>query len=279
MYKKTLTLMLVAIIITSGSVAAKICPSVTIKDAKIIQVNSAMNMGTRIQLPTQLIGKPVVSNPDLWDAEGLANHIVVKPNSPSAQGEKAMLFAFLEDGTTIDIELTRVDKNKNQPCLLLKLDNAAQSVQDGLKNSYSRNTQQTTNESAHNLMLQRQMISMQQSFTEEKKKAVTEALRTYRYYIYTRYTWDQSGNNFVGGNLISDVYDDGRFTYIRLSQKNKGLLAIEAEVGGDIAVIPYKYDDSYGIYQISGIYPKFKMKIDNVSVSINRSDIKTNGAS
>lgn len=278
MYKKTL-IVIISAIFSASFASAKTCPSAVIKEAKIIQVKSAINMGTRIQLPAPLVGKPVVSNPDLWDVDGLVNHIVVKPNSPTSQGEKAMLFAFLEDGTTIDIELTRVDKNNNQPCVILKTDNANQAVQNGLKNISPKNSQSSVNDAAQNMLLQRQMIAMQQSFEQEKKNGIAEALRTYRFYIYTRYNWEQSGSGFVGGNLISDVYDDGRFTYIRLSQKNKGLLAIEAEVGGNTAVIPYKYDDAYGIYQISGIYPKFKMKVDNVTLSIARNDIKTNGAS
>jgi len=185
MYKKILIL-IVSVLCGTSLAFAKTCPSVTIKDAKIIQIKSAINMGTRIQLPSALVGKPVISNPDLWDVDGLVNHIVVKPNSPVSQGEKAMLFAFMEDGTTVDIELTRVDKNNNQPCVILKTDDANQSVENGLKGMYSKNVQYSTNEAAQSMLLQRQIVNMQQSFNTEKKNAVSEALRTYRYYIYTR---------------------------------------------------------------------------------------------
>ncbi|MNY67096.1 hypothetical protein D3C86_2046170 [compost metagenome] len=73
------------------------------------------------------------------------------------------------------------------------------------------------------------------------------------------------------------MYDDGRFTYIRLNQPNRGLLSVETEIGEKNAVVPTKYDDAYGMYVISGIYPKFSLKADEAQINVTRSDSRTNG--
>ena len=107
---------------------------------------------------------------------------------------------------------------------------------------------------------------------------MVNALRKYRYHIYTRYTWDE-GKEFVGSNTISDVYDDGRFTYIRLANPNRGVLSVETNIGGKNAIAPVKYDDAYGMYRVTGIYPSFTLRVDDVKVQIARRDNGTQGAS
>ncbi len=76
-----------------------------------------------------------------------------------------------------------------------------------------------------------QLNEMRLNAESSKRTAVMDALRKYRYHIFTRYNWS-TGSGFAGKNIISDVYDDGRFTYIRLSNPNRGLMAVQAEVGG-----------------------------------------------
>lgn len=85
--------------------------------------------------------------------------------------------------------------------------------------------------------------------------------------------WNQ-GKGFEAEGLVTDVYDDGRFTYIRLDKPNRGLMSVETVIGGKTAVVPTKYDDAYGMYVISGIYPSFSLKMDESKMSIERKDNK-----
>ncbi|MNR16076.1 Conjugal transfer protein [compost metagenome] len=129
---------------------------------------------------------------------------------------------------------------------------------------------------AQQQQLQTQLSQVRRQAEDDKKKAVMEALRRFRYHVYTRYSWDE-GKGFAAKGIITDVYDDGRFTYIRLNQPNRGLLSVETEIGEKNAVVPTKYDDAYGMYVISGIYPKFSLKADEAQINVTRSDSRTNG--
>ena len=80
----------------------------------------------------------------------------------------------------------------------------------------------------------------------------------------------------MGKELISDVYDDGRFTFIRFVGGNRGLLAVTAEIDGKKELIEYK-KDSTDIYKICGIYPEFVLKYGKSKVNIKRKDNLGNG--
>ncbi|MFU7083409.1 hypothetical protein ACM75O_30230, partial [Pseudomonas aeruginosa] len=127
-----------------------------------------------------------------------------------------------------------------------------------------------------NAALTQQMAEERRAAADNSRKAVMEALRRYRYHIYTRYSWDQ-GKGFAAQNLISDVYDDGRFTYIRLNTPNRGLLSVESVIGEKNAIVPVRYDDAYGMYTINGIYPSFTLRVDDARISVSRADAKTFG--
>lgn len=283
MHRKKMKLAIIVLsILFSHQVLAKQCTTINWTKGKVIQINSSIGMGTRIQLPSPLLkGADIAnSNNDLWDINGASTYIVVKPNSDVEQGKKAMMFAFLSDGSAIDFELTRTNASNNIPCVVINQSSAFlnEKTANSLNNNYQTQINRNDAVLAQNLMLQRQLTETKQQNKDAIAKAVSDALTRYRYHIYTRYDWTDGKGNFIGTNLISDVYDDGRFTYIRLANNNKGLLSIEAEVGGKNAIIPFKYDDSYAIYQIAGIYPNFKMKLDKEEIDISRTDNKTKGA-
>ena len=120
-------------------------------------------------------------------------------------------------------------------------------------------------------------LQQQQTAEDEKQKAVLKALRRYRYQIYTRYDWKKSGPSFIGHDFISDVYDDGRFTYIRVNKQNRGIMMIEASLDGQTELIEAKYDTLNKMYTVSGIFPKFTMKYGESKVRIQRANNETVG--
>ncbi len=279
---KPLSILALAMFSYSSYANSHECTRINTKPDQIVHVNTAMLMGTRVQLPSNLLAEPLVSNDALWDVEGVigTNQLFIKPNSKLDNGKQTMIFAYTDDGRVFDIQANRTSSMKNQPCVLVNTDKRYFD-KDTSKQLQSFVTTQQNNGNyaqAQVSQMRQQMSMMQRQFDDEKKAAVVEALKKYRYHIYTRYTW-QEGKDFIGQHTIADVYDDGRFTYIRLANPNKGVLSVTTEIGGKAAIAPVKYDDAYGMYRLTGIYPRFTLKVDNVVINVERSDNRSKGAS
>lgn len=267
----------VLLLAAAVSAEAATCRVIHWKPDAVLEINSAMNLGTRVELPADTITDPVPSS-TLWDTEGATNQIVIKPNSSEAQGQSAVIRAWTADGNAYDIVAHRVEAAKNETCVKIVADGMffSPGARAALSAQSSNMAQGTAAAGLQAQQLQQQLAQVKRQAEDEKKKAVMEALRRFRYHVYTRYSWDQ-GKGFAAQNIISDVYDDGRFTYIRLNTPNRGLLSVETEVGEKNAVVPTKYDDAYGMYVISGIYPSFTLRADEAKINISRADSKTHG--
>jgi type IV secretory pathway VirB9-like protein len=85
--------------------------------------------------------------------------------------------------------------------------------------------------------------------------------------IYARYEWKEP---------VTDVYDDGRFTYIRFKKDNRGLLAVTAEIDDKMEMVQYELD-SENVYSVAGIFPKFILKYGQTKVTVTRKDNLSNG--
>lgn len=277
MKKVLLGMTVVAAFASAGAVQAASCRIVHWKPDTILNVNSAMYLGTRIELPADIVTDPVPSS-DLWNAEGAANQVVIKPNSDTPQGSSVVVRIWTKDGNAYDVVGNRSAASANETCVKIVANGMTftPGARAALNSQSFRAGQGGADFAAELAQKNAALSSLRQNAEEEKKAAVVEALRRFRYHVYTRYQWDQ-GKGFAAQNLISDVYDDGRFTYVRLFQPNRGLMSVETEVGGKNAVVPTKYDDAYGMYVITGIYPKFTLRVDKSEINISRSDSKTNG--
>ncbi|HBO0862500.1 TPA: TrbG/VirB9 family P-type conjugative transfer protein [Pseudomonas aeruginosa] len=255
------------------------CREIHWREGTVVTISSAVSLGTRVQFPVDLVTKPVPSNKVLWDVDGAATVMLVKPNSVNEpEGVETMVRAFTTDGNAYDFMFRRVAAAQNEPCVIVKTDGQFfnDSARAGLQNLSSAQMRQGAAFAQQNAALTQQMAEERRAAADNSRKAVMEALRRYRYHIYTRYSWDQ-GKGFAAQNLISDVYDDGRFTYIRLNTPNRGLLSVESVIGEKNAIVPVRYDDAYGMYTINGIYPSFTLRVDDARISVSRADAKTFG--
>ena len=143
------------------------------------------------------------------------------------------------------------------------------------KNTFSNNR---SSNQANTATLSRKISELKSALIAQEQlgdQKVDDALKKYRTYIYTRYDW-KDNRLFSNQKLISDVYDDGRFTYIRTYPNNRGLLALFAEIDGKKEMIEYKID-SDDIYRISGIYDKFYLTYGKLKYKVNRLDGLNNG--
>ncbi|MGL6262134.1 TrbG/VirB9 family P-type conjugative transfer protein [Vibrio sp. WXL103] len=272
----------------SASSLASTCKPIKHKDGEIIQIHSALRLGGRIQLPSNLISQPIVSNPHLWDVDGIVgtNQVFLKPNSELSEGEKTLIYAVTEDGKVYDIEATRTSAKANQPCVMIN--GGSRIFEPGQQSAITQFVTQRkpvqptgpdprfADQSQRIRALEAQLKQERENAEQRIKQSVVDALKKYQYRIYTRYEWNE-GKHFVGRNTIADVYDDGQFTYIRLANPNRGILSVETMIAGHQAIAPTQYIDSYGMYKVTGIYPRFTLRVDNVKVEVNRRDNRTKG--
>ncbi|HFQ9467581.1 TPA: TrbG/VirB9 family P-type conjugative transfer protein [Escherichia coli] len=278
--KNFLTALAIVSAFAYSNAQAEQCRMVNWKENMVLRVNSALYLGTRVQLPagTQIVTAQPKNSNILWDVDGAANQVLIRPTSAEAGGEKTMATVFLTNGQALDIEATRVPAASNQACVVIRGGSSILSRSDRSSiNAYSMGAGNAA-ASQQASALRQQLNEVRLNADQDKRSAVLDALRKYRYHIFTRYNWS-TGKGFAGKNIVADVYDDGRFTYIRLTNPNRGLMAVQAEVGGKKAIVPTKYDDAYAIYTMSGIYPKFTMTLDGVELEVTRADNATNGES
>jgi len=249
------------------------CKRLGHEEGKIHVIEAVPMNYTHIILPESVIEntKAIVGNKKLWDADVAGPHIYVKPNSHEPEARSTSLSVIGESGESYDFIVQR-HSHLDTPCYKV----AQGTVFSNSDRTALQKTSKAAPSNSANLW-QAKYLEQQKALKAEKQQAVLDALRRYRYQIYTRYDWGSGGHSFIGKDFISDVYDDGRFTYIRVNKQNRGLMMIEAELDGQIEMIEAKYDTLNKMYTVSGIFPQFTMKYGKAKVDIRRDDNETAG--
>jgi len=271
-----LTITMLVSLSTFAQQAQESCASIRWDESRSFSAGARLHNYTHIILPEKMLQgtKAIVGNPGLWDVEAAGNHIYFKPNSLEQEGASTTISVIGESGMSFDFLARRTES----PERCIKIISGT---------VFTGGTANALNEFVHPTIQRAQVESeqwktryqqLETSHKEDMSNAVLEALRRYRYHIYTRYNWETKKAGFIGSNLVSDVYDDGRFTYIRLINDNKGLLVVEAELDGKTQVVDSRYDDVSRMYRIVGIYPKFTMKYGEAKLLINRDNNITEGS-
>ncbi|MBU2708478.1 TrbG/VirB9 family P-type conjugative transfer protein [Zooshikella marina] len=277
--KKLITTTLLASSLVTVNVLANSCKKINWEPGKIYTIYAPFNGWTHIELPDNVLTSQkgplmLLGNEALWEKTGGANHLYIQPNSKEPEGETTTLHVISEQGLSFNFNVRRTYQ-RNTPCYTIinkgeNLNNVTAALTNYIHPAAYQAQQQMTFWKA-----KYEEASAQQQ--EKVDDAVKAALRRYRHFIYTRYQWD-SNSGFIGKDIVSDVYDDGRFTYIRLLNDNKGILAIEATVADKPEIIQAKYDDVTNLYRVVGIYPAFRLKYDDIEIAIERRDGITKGA-
>jgi len=236
-------------------------------------ISAKLHHGVHVELPEAMVGRPIVGNSELWTVDGAGKHVFLKPNTLEKEGYSSTITIIGESGQSYDFHVTRKTTGV-RGCIKIKKDEL---IPDESREAMLSSMKKTDEPSELTLHWMNRYQSLKVKHKADMEKAVVEAVRKYRYHIYTRYDWTQ-GSGFLGKNLISDVYDDGRFTYIRLGNDNKGLLSLESELGGKTEIIEADYDPVARMYRVAGIYPEFTLKHNKAKVKVSRANNETQGA-
>ncbi|KJS30754.1 MAG: hypothetical protein VR64_14575 [Desulfatitalea sp. BRH_c12] len=249
------------------------CNTITVKEGLVYKIKAALYKGTHIQLPERLMFPPQGGS-DLWTIEGEGHHVMVQPNSSESQGERTSLTLVTQSNQALHFEIRRVDFAAADTCVVIKSAGKYFHVADGVAGA----TYQTPEE-AENIALQQRIGELQKAIQDERAlstERIESVISKYRSMIYTGYKWS-NGMGFKGSDLVTDVWDDGRFTFVRVKADHRGMLAAKAEIDDKEEILEYKTDSDY-VYKISGIYPKFILIYgDKNEVTISRRDNGSNG--
>jgi len=255
------------VILMSSNVMAneapnKRCKTYDWKPGDVITVETARYKQTHITLPESALD--VIWGPkELWEADNVENHIFVKPLSPEPQGKETTATAIGTSKNSYEFEFIRVDKlathcvNINATGGLVKRQNwDSKDAQSDIR-----------------LMLLQQQIAKltaeKAQASEESQRQAREAVKSYRSSITSNYDWTEGSGWFADGSVES-VHDDGRFTYIRLKNDEKGIMSISAEIDGRMEILEKVYDATKREYRIAGIYPKFLLRAGKSEMTVSR---------
>lgn len=233
------------------------CRLVNHEQHKFVRIKSRLHHGTHIELPEILIARPVTGNRDLWDVEGDNRHIFVKPNDAGTEeGSSTTITAVSRNNRAYHFLVERSDDDFDL-CVVISHD--GEFLPEGAFSGFARRADE------HSALYQEQLDALQMRLDEQQQRAgdrVSAALDEYRMQLFTGYDW-KGGRPPYGKDLVSDVYDDGRFTYIRVRHNLEGAMSLFAENNGREQFIEYRYDEGKRIYIVTGIFNRIYMKADD----------------
>lgn len=235
--------------------AVKMCQVIHWIPDRIYTITGSLNMGTHIILPENAIDV-IVGNKDLWNESHRVNHVFIKPNSNSSDGSETTITYVGQSNTSYEFIIKRVSDDKAVPCVIVMRDGGM--LNNAAWDNYESRDQRII-----------QLLSKQ--FSQKEKQIIAQqqnALDKYRGSIYTNYTWRCGG--WFCKDYISDVWDDGRWTYIRVNNDNRGVMAIYGMLDGKEDVLQFRYDETTKEYRVAGIYKQLKLSYGKSSVVINR---------
>ena len=261
----------------SSFAASKACRQIQWHDSKPVTIYADLYKHVHIKLPSNLVMEPVNIN-NLWQVSGRGKHLFIAPTSEDKLGKETTLSALTEDEQSYDF-VVKVDKKRFNACVNITNKPMLSADQMTALTKVSANKGNSVDLERENRMLKTRYRALQNRAKQEKTEAVKQAVRKYRYSIYTRYEWKakKSRKSFMSHGLLSDVYDDGRFTYIRLTDDNKTLPALQAMINGKPEFIESKYDEVADLYRVVGIYPELSLIYGDDSIDIKRVDKNTRG--
>lgn len=241
---------------------AAACSTIQWQPNRVYVLRAQLHHAVHVILPEPMNGKPVWGNPDLWTVDGQSTHVFVKPtNADNAEGASTSLAIVGQSNTSYDFRVHRV-QGASDECVYIKKDGAL----------IGADTDWHTQEEKRVAELKKQVEILQKQLTDGREAAqqqASTAVDEYRGRVFTGYEWGK-GKGFMGKGVISDVWDDGRFTFIRITQDNKGLMQVTAGVDGRDEFIEYDYDSGKKLYTLAGLYPTLTLHYDKSTIEITR---------
>lgn len=248
---------------SSFAVTATRCEVIHWQSDHVYTIEGQINQATHVIFPISKAVNPVVGNGDLWHVESQANHVYLKPTDKDREDGKQSTLSFIGvNNHSYEFVLKRVASGAPE-CVVIQ-DNGG--LMDKSWSQYQTPHQHVMKMLVSQLREEKKQVknSRDQIITQQRN-----ALNRYRSHIFSNYTWKGRGH-WWGRHDINSVYDDGRWTYIRLNGDNKGIMSVYGIVSGHQELLQYHYDAQNKVYRVSGIYPRLVMIYDKNTIDIMR---------
>ena len=278
---KRVVLFLVLLLVESASTWAQgpvePCQELSWTPNTVYRVKSQLHVATHIMLPEPMQGKPVAGNATLWAVSGENVHLFIKPKTAEVEeGQTTSVSVISVNNESFDFLIERVTKKPDVCITIMKDEGSTFKGQQGWLTPQQRHDQQLADQLQQAQQQIAALRAAQQQARTAQQAQVLKTLAEYRTKIYTGYAWD-GGNEHFGKSVVSDVYDDGRFTFIRVTHDNKGILQLRTRIDGQEEMIEYDYDASKKLYTVAGIYPELLLSYDDTTIEVHRNSLNTGG--
>jgi type IV secretory pathway VirB9-like protein len=246
---------------TYGDQPALTCRTVNWKKGDIIRLQAQPYKQVHVALPENGIDV-IMGDKELWALDWIGNRIFLKPTSHSNEGRSTTISAIGQSGNAYEFVVNRVPESSEVAhCVYINVDSGL--ISRGAWSKPSEREQEITT------ALGREIMSLREQ-NENIERQSKEGLKNYRKKLNSNYDWAKGAMSRWNGGEIDSVYDDGRFTYVRMKGDGESLTSIMADIDGKPQLLEYGFDSPSRTYQISGIFPKFNLRSGSQATSISR---------
>ncbi|MGE5515986.1 MAG: TrbG/VirB9 family P-type conjugative transfer protein [Bacteroidota bacterium] len=252
--------------VQAASLAA--CRAILLPSGTRETVEAHINVGTRIQFPAA-IKTFQVDTPGLWDVSAKEDSLFVRPKTSDANAAATGISVFLVTGRKYDFVARRSEEIPHRCVLVAALPGepppgATLATAKAVRPQPLRPVTKSSDYS---------QIATGQQLAEMRRQIEAQArdrIKEFQYAINTRYAWAGSGKSIDDQNLIDAVYDDGRFTYVRITTSAFGLPAVAGVLGDRDVLLQYGYDDLTGVFTVQGLYDRLRVRLGTHQIDILR---------
>lgn len=245
----------------STSEPALSCRTVHWRPGDIIRLHAQPYKQIHVALPESGIDV-IMGDKELWALDWINNRIFIKPTSRSSEGRATTISAIGQSGNAYEFLVSRVPEGAELAhCVYIVAD-------AGLISRANWSKAESLGTDGSGAMVRE--LSTLRERNAELERQNREGLKAYRKKLNSNYAWESGAFTRWNGGEVESVYDDGRFTYVRVKDGAQGLLSIMAEIDGRATLLEYSYDAPTRTYQISGIFPKFTMRSGEQTMSVLR---------
>jgi type IV secretory pathway VirB9-like protein len=243
-----------------GGEPALSCRTINWQRGDIIRVQAQPYKQVHIALPENGIDV-IMGDKELWALDWINNRIFIKPTSRSSEGRSTTISAIGQSGNAYEFLVTRVPESAEiSHCIYINADGA-------LVNRTA--WQQAAAIGSGSESMARELHGLRER-NDNLERQSRDNMKAYRKKLNSNYAWRSGLFSRWSGGEVESVYDDGRFTYVRMKDGAQGLVSITGEVDGKPMLLEYSYDSPTRTYQISGIFPKFVLRSGEQQLAITR---------
>jgi len=236
-------------------------------------VQANVNVGTRVQFPGT-IKTFQVDTPGLWDASAKDDSLFIRPKTSDANAGSTGVSVFLVNGRKYDFVAQRVDEIPNRCVLVAEFPGDPPADRPtGRPRGHRVQARPAAEAPDLSQALAGQQHAANQQLAEMRRQIEGQArdrIKDFQYSINTRYAWAGSGRSTDDQNLIDAVYDDGRFTYVRITTSAFGLPSVAGILDDKDVLVQYAYDDLTGVFAVQGLYDRLRVRLGNHQIDILR---------